>query len=205
MRQIRNAGFTLIELIVSISLLVLVGIAMLDFQRDVFLFSHIFDTGLTAEQQVRKAFKVTTEEIRTASQSSIGEYPLVEVATSSFVFYSDIDNDGLKERIRYFLSASSSTLNKGVIKPTGNPLVYNAGSETVNSIVSDVTNGTSTPVFNYYDTSYNGTSSPLLNPVPVLLVRLVKITLIVDPNGSRPPEPVTYTTQISMRNLKDNL
>ena len=62
-----------------------------------------------------------------------------------------------------------------------------------------------TPIFDYYDTNYDGTTAPLAQPVSAIAVRLVKITLIIDKNSLRPPAPITMTTQVSMRNLKDNL
>jgi len=36
-------------------------------------------------------------------------------------------------------------------------------------------------------------------------VRLVKITIVIDKDPQTPPGPMTLTTQISIRNLKDNL
>jgi hypothetical protein len=41
--------------------------------------------------------------------------------------------------------------------------------------------------------------------VSVPAVRLVKITVIVDANPAKMPAPRTFTTQVSLRNLKDNL
>ena len=117
-----------------------------------------------------------------------------DIFSQSFTFYSDIDNDSLKEKIRYYLSGA--ILKKGVIKPNGNPLQYNPANEITKEIVHDVTNG-GMAVFNYYDKYYDGTTAPLSQPVNVLDVRLVKITLMTASQ--------TFTTQVSIRNLKDNL
>ena len=138
-------------------------------------------------------------EIRTASVSSNGAYPIDQATVSSFTFFSDINNDNLREKIRYFLSGS--TLQKGVIQPTGNPLVYNPANEKISILASGVTS----LAFGYYDKNYDGTTAALSFPINVPVVRLVKITVTIDQDPNRPPGPMTFTTQVSIRNLKDNL
>ncbi len=93
---------------------------------------------------------------------------------------------------------------KGVITPAGNPLVYSPASEKLFTVMSDVKNG-STSIFSYYDNSYAGTSSPLTYPIQIQSVRLVRIDLTLDANQNRAPVTRTFTTQVSVRNLKDNL
>ena len=197
-----NAGFSVIEILVVIFILTLIGIAVWTFQKNVFSLNSYIASSLDAQQEARKVFKALSAEIRSMSPSSTGSYPINETNSSSFTFYSDIDNDGLKERIRYFLDGNA--VKKGVLKPTGNPLVYNSINETVTEVIRDMANE-ATPIFDYYDTNYDGTTAPLAQPVSAIAVRLVKITLIIDKNSLRPPAPITMTTQVSMRNLKDNL
>lgn len=93
---------------------------------------------------------------------------------------------------------------RGIINPTGNPLEYDPQSEITSEIVHGVING-STPIFTYYDSNYNGNSSPLISPFSVLLIRLVKINLIIDKDINNPPSEIMVTTQVVVRNLKDNL
>lgn len=197
-----NIGFSVIETLVTIFILTLVGMAVWTFQKDVFSLNSNISSSLDAQQEARKAFKAMSAEIRSISPSSTGSYPIAEASSTSFTFYGDIDNDGLKERLRYFLDGSA--LKKGVLKPNGNPLAYNPINEIVAEIVRDIANG-ATPIFDYYDTNYDGTTAPLAQPVSVIATRLVKMTFIIDKNPLRPPAPITMTTQVSMRNLKDNL
>lgn len=197
-----NAGFSVIEILVTIFILTLVGIAVWTFQKDVFFLNSNISSSLATQQEMRKAFKLLSAEIRSISPSSTGSYPIAEASSTSFTFYSDIDNDGLKERLRYFLDGN--TAKKGILKPNGNPLAYNPANETITEIARDVANGAA-PIFDYYDTNYDGTTMPLVQPVSVITARLVKITFIIDKNPLRPPAPITMTTQVSMRNLKDNL
>lgn len=143
-------------------------------------------------------------ELRESSSSSGGAYPLAQVSTSSITFFSNVDSDSLKEQVRYYLS--NRTLYKGVIKPTGNPLAYNSGSEVITTAITSVINGTSTPIFEYYDTGYYGTGTPALAaPIDITRVRLVKVHVIIDKDSNRSPVPLTITSQVSIRNIKDNL
>lgn len=197
-----NAAFSLVEIIIVIFVLLLISIAVWTFQSNVFSLNNIISGNITAQEEARSSFKMITAEIRSASPSSTGAYSLSEAGVNSFTFYSDIDDDGLKERIRYFLS--SSILKKGIIKPSGNPLVYDPDNEETTEIIHNVYNDT-TPIFDYYDANYDGTTDPLVQPVNISAIRLVKITVIVNSASLEAPIFTTFTTQVSMRNLKDNL
>lgn len=197
-----NSGFSVIEVLVGIFILTLIGIAVYSFQKDVFSLNRIISDSLTAQDEARRVLKTISADIRTASPSSLGSYAIVQTATSSFTFYSNIDNDPYKERVRYFLDGT--TLKKGVIKPSGTPLTYNPANEVVSELIHDVANATIS-IFSYYDTNYDGTTEPLVEPIDTAAVRLVKITIVIDKDPQQPPGSTTLTTQISMRNMKDNL
>lgn len=197
-----GSGFSVIEALVAIFVVTLVATAVGTFQKDVFALNRIFSSSLIAQDEARRALKTMSATVRSASPSSTGAYALAHVATSSLTFYSNVDGDPLKERIRYFLDGT--VLKRGVTKPSGNPLTYNPADETIGELVHDVVNGT-TPVFSYYDTTYDGTTPALAEPIDIAVVRLAKITIVIDREPSAPPGPVTLTTQVSMRNLKDNL
>lgn len=198
----KNRGITLIEVLVSIALFSVVILLIGLFTRNIFYYNSVFSGGLSSYDQLKKVLYPIASEIRSASPSSLGSYPIETAENNNFVFFADINGDGLKERVRYFLS--NKTLKKGVIIPSGVPLSYQSSNEIVTDIVNNVVNGT-VPVFNYYDTNYNGSNSSLSSPIDILSVRLVKITIISDTDPNRPPAPITITTQASMRNLKDNL
>lgn len=197
-----NKGFTLIEIIISIGVFSIIVGAISLFARNVYYFDDTFSNGLTSYDESRKVLQPIASEIRSASSSSLGSYPIEKASNTEFVFFADIDSNGSKEKIRYFLV--DNILKRGVIIPTGSPFVYLSSNEVITDIIHGVNNG-SAPIFSYYDSSYTGTSSPLSQPVSIVNIRLVKINLIVDANPSRPPAPVSVTTQVSIRNLKDNL
>lgn len=198
----KKLGFTLPEVLVSIAIFVLIGLAVSSFGRDIFFINSGLQNNLSAQLDGRKILKRFVTELRSASPSSLGSYPIEQAATSSFVFYSNIDTDSYKERLRYYLSGK--TLYRGVIKPSGNPLTYSSASEKVEIIIRDVANSTSTPIFEYFDDNFTGTSSPLTYPISIADIRLVRATVVIDKDSNRPPGPITITTQGTPRNLKDN-
>lgn len=196
------SGFTLVEILFGVGLMVLIVNAMYSLQRDFDATNRLLGSSIIGQQEAGRALKGMTNAIRTISISNLGSYPITQATDTSFTFFSDTNADGLKEQIRYFVSGT--TLRRGSITPSGSPLTYNAANEVLQNVVEDLSNG-ATPVFAYYTASYDGTTSPLVSPIDLLSVRLVKVTLIIDKNGERSPIPATYTTQISLRNLKDNI
>jgi len=198
----KNKGLTLIEILITVAIFSIIMGAIGYFVRDLFYYEDVFSGGLTSYDEARKIFQPISSEIRSASPSSLGAYPIERADTTSFIFFSDIDNDGLKERIRYYLSGTN--LMRGEIISSGMPLQYLSENESLVEVIHGIRNE-STPIFTYFDSSYNGSNAPLSQPVSVFNVRLIKITLIIDNDPNKPPAPVTVTTQISIRNLKDNL
>lgn len=190
------------EIVVVTAIFGIISVAVGNFGSEIFNFNSIASSNLTAQSEGRKVLKTMVRELRSVSPSSIGSYALSQVATSSIIFYSDIDDDGLKERVRYFLQGTD--LRRGTIKPSGDPLVYDLGNENLSTIVTGVTND-ATPIFEYFDQNYNGTSSSLLEPVQATSVRLIKINLILDKDPNKAGGIINVTSQVTLRNLKDNL
>lgn len=201
-RSEHSAGFTLIEALIGVALSVLVGGGVWVAQRQMFGTQALVRDALVAQTEARRALKDMSALIREASNASDGSYTIAEAAERSFTFYVDSKGDGVRDRVRYFLDGA--TLKKGTVTPVGSPLFYNPANEVVQDLAHDVVSG-SQPVFRYYDASYNGSTPPLVFPVSVGSVRLVSITLLVDRDPQRPPEAFTVSTQIMLRNLKDNL
>lgn len=196
-----NRAFTLVEILVAVAIFSLIIVAIGSFQADIFSLNTIIQAGLENQNEAKKVIRPFANEVRSASQSNLGAYPIKLASSTAFTFYSDIDNDNLKEEVRYFLE--DGNFKKSVIEPSGEPLSYNPSDAQIINIVHDVTNAN---IFEYYDSSYDGTSTstPLAFPVTPSDVRLVKVQLIIDSNPDKPPAPLYVTTQVSIRNLKDN-
>lgn len=195
-----NRGFTLVEILFGVSIFVIIMIALTMFSRNVWVYNSFVAAGLNNVDNIRQSLKILSAEIRTASTAETGAYVISQASDTSFTFYSDIDGDGVTERVRYFLA--SGKLQKGVIEPTGSPLTYNSANEQISTLIYNVTNPST---WSYYDTNYDGTTAPLSSPVNVASVRLVKITITIDKDPNKAPVTNSFTTQVSIRNLKDNL
>ena len=197
------SGFTLIEMLVSVAISIFVVGAITLFARNLFYQNSVQSGSFSTAQSAEEIVRTMLAQLRSTSPGSDGSYPLVTTATSTLTFFSDIYGNGVKERVRYFLA--TTTLQEGIIVPTGLPLSYNTVNEQISTLAFNVVNASSLPLFNYYDDSYAGTSSPLTQPVTVSLVRLVQINLTLDQDPNKAPGPRTYTSDATLRNLKDNL
>lgn len=101
-------GFTLIETLIAIAIFTIALGAV--FGSILMLYrSH----GYTWEQsqaieEARRGIEIMTKEIRGARSGEDGSYPIVLAGDKEFIFFSDIDNNGKTERVRYFLGNLTS-------------------------------------------------------------------------------------------------
>lgn len=196
-------GVTIVEIIISVAILSMLAYAVGIFQKDIFALNFSAQNNLSAQLDARRVLKQMVAELREASPSSLGGYPISLASSSAITFYSDINNDGLKERIRYFVSGN--TLRRGEISPTGNPLTYVQANERLTSLVSHIANNATTTIFTYYPSTFAGTSSPLVQPVTISNIRMVDITVVIEKDPNKSPNPIVVKTSVTLRNLKDNL
>ena len=134
--------------------------------------------------------------IREASYSSNGAYPIISMATSSFSFYADVDDDPFLERLRY--SVEGGSLVRGIIDPAGDPPVY-TNPETLTSAsdyVRNIDKGVTT--FNYYDLNGN----LMTDLTDIAEVRFIEVTIVVNINPFRLPNQFTLRSTAALRNLR---
>lgn len=154
--------------------------------------------GILVEQEMHQTLQLMIPEIRSASQSNVGNYPIESAATTTLVFYSDINRDGVFERVRYFLDGS--TFKKGVVNPTGDPLVYVTSSEKISELVHNMIES---QIFSYYDMNATSTAAtPLTHPVDVQDINIVRITLVANRGTTSSPSIVGTESQATIRNLR---
>ncbi|MSR87661.1 MAG: prepilin-type N-terminal cleavage/methylation domain-containing protein [Candidatus Zambryskibacteria bacterium] len=201
----RNSGFTLIEFLVAIVIATVIGMLVAFFARNVINLNFSSSSSMTSMLEGRKILSVMVNELRGAAPSALGSYAIESASTSTIVFFTDVNSDGVSDRIRYFIDYPTKSVKRGVVLATGEPPAYNLGDESLNTLVTDVSNATSTPLFDYYDGSYVGTSTPLSLPILLLDIRLIKITVRIEKDSNQAPIPTTVSSQASLRNLKDNL
>jgi type II secretory pathway component PulJ len=195
-------GFTLVEVIISITIFILVIITVSLFQFNVINHNNSSQISLSNIYESEAILKTMIKEMRTMKSSANGSYPILNVATSTITFYSDSDGNGIIEQIRYYLS--TTTLYRGKTDPSGTPATYNINNESKKILVTGVRNDSNFPIFEYYSSVYAGTSTSMTYPIDIKSVRLIKINLTIDSDPNKSPVPITFTSQTSLRNLKDN-
>ncbi len=201
----KNAGFSLIEFIFAVVIAVIVIIVITLFAKDILTINYSAQSSMTANLEGRKILSVMVSELRSAIPSALGAYPIESVATSSVVFFADVNSDDVADRVHYYINNVNRSVERGVVLATDAPPGYNLAQETISTLVTDISNGTSTPLFDYYNGNYAGTSTPLSMPVNIQLIRLVKMTIKVERDPGRAPDLTTITSQATLRNLKDNI
>lgn len=195
-------GFTLLEMIVAMAIFsfVISGISFLLVNS--FKYNSVFWDQLESQNEGRKTLQEIVNILRKAEESSVGSYPIETAGDYEIVFYSNVDEDGSKEKVRFFLE--NNTIKKSIIKPSGSPMNYN-GTPQIIDIAHNVVNfDKSTPLFLYYDENYTGTEDPLVQPVDITQIRAVKIQLEIEKNPDKTPVPMHFESLTQIRNLKTN-
>lgn len=201
--SLHNRGLTLIEILVVVALVGILSVVIGKFQADVFSYGRYFNNSLTTADSAQKLLRPMTEEIRSASPSNNGAYPIDSVGAYSFSFYSDIDNDGLKDWVKY--SLSGTTLTKETIKPAGIPAVYNQASKVSRTFMTGVQNQVEgIPIFTFYNEAYTGGAGGVVDPITgnIESIRLVGIKIRIDQDTKQLPPLIEVSSQVAIRNLK---
>ena len=198
----KENGFTLIEVLITSVITVILGGAIISViylttQTRLSAFNN-----LTNVDQTNLLISQMERELRNVRPADNGAYSLVVVHDQEIVFYSDIDYDGITEKVRYTLDGTEFT--KGVIKPTGYPAVYDQNNEKQAVLTNDVKNG-STPIFYYYNGDWpeDTTNNPLAEPVRLSDTKLIKLHLELNNSDSGDNFILESSTQLRM--LKQNL
>ncbi len=110
--------------------------------------------------------------------------------------------DNIPDRIRYFVD-SSGNLKVGTVVATGTApnYTYNVASERVTTLLSNIKNDTTTPVFTYYDDNGN----QLTGTIAPTSIKEVGIRFDINPDSSILKKNMTGQTRINLRNRKTNL
>lgn len=201
-KKINNQGMTMIEVLVTVGLFLLLIVGVVELMiwgnhgKDV-----VFEQ-LSTQSEGRKVVQDFINDIRRADASSIGSYSIEMAQSQQVVFYSNIDSDNWRERVRYFLQGT--ILKRGIVKPSGNPISYNPASEVVEDVVHDVANATNS-IFYYYDQNYTGASSSAMSfPINISAIRMVGIKLMLEEKPNIAPAPFNIEAKTEIRNLKTN-
>jgi len=195
-------GMSLVEAIILIGIYTVLILVISKSIADLYRTNGYTFAQANEVESARRGIIKMSNDMREMITAEDGTYPLAMIGDNQIAFYSDTDNDGSVEYIKYELS--STTLKKYYYKATGTPPTYNLSGapdqeDTVSTYVQNIKQGTST--FLYFDT--NG--AQLSTTSPILDVRYIKAQLIVNIDPVRSPGEFMLRTSVAPRNLKDNL
>jgi prepilin-type N-terminal cleavage/methylation domain-containing protein len=197
-------GFTLIEVIVTIAIFTIISMGVIALISELFSNSQRQSSLLVGSDQARKIGFWLVTELRNACMGVDGSYSVGTASDQAITFYSDNDNDGSVEKIRYYIQ--NQKLFKGTTEPQGS--VYNPAQEKNVAVLDDLANGNlGQPIFYYFDGTHDGTTdNHLTQPINVTQVKFVKVNLIVYKKGGFVnTSTYTVTAGAAIRNLKTNL
>ena len=198
----RNPGFTLIELLVAMGIFVLIAMAASWLIMRGFRYNGIIWEQLQSQNDGRRVVQTLVDDLRKAEESSVGGYPIATAEDYNLVFYANIDDDSMRERLHFWLD--DTTVKRGVLKPSGNPLSY-TGVEDVVEIAHYVVNiEEESPLFLYYDESYAGSEDALIQPLDIPDIRIIRVQLELEKDPTETPVPLHIESMVQVRNLKQN-
>ena len=165
----------------------------------------ILEEGLASAAASRATNKIITK-LRSVRQADNGDFPIESGSDFDLKVYIDIDDDGVTERVHYFLDLATDQLKVGVTNPVGTtPVSYPAADDTVSILTDYVVNENANPVFYYYNKNYPGdtVNNPLTTPINVEDVRLIRVHLLVNIDPVRAPNNINIESFADLRNLKN--
>ena len=200
----KHKGFSTIEtiVVVGISTLavgVLFGSVIFFYRSNAYSVEQAF-----AVESARRGVEVMVRDIREASFSDAGRYPIISIADNELWIYSDTDRDDDIEQIRFFLDTSTESFIKVTTNSTGTPQTYTGGTSATSIVAYDVRNDIQDmPIFEYFDEL--GTQITPSTTANVTDVAFVVVSMVVNINPLRLPNEFVLRSSATMRNLKTNL
>jgi len=196
-------GMSLVEMIMAIAIfsIGIEGFSLL-FVKSWKINSFVIEEGEASMMASRGVQKIV-DVARRARQADNGSYPIVSANDNDFIFYCDIDKDGVTERVHYYRNENS--LLVGVTKPGGIPPVYSAGDQSVQVIANYIANDVGHPIFSYYDENYpsDEVNNPMSVPASVSDIRMVKIHLMINIDPNNAPDYINIQSFATLRNLNE--
>ncbi|EKE07518.1 MAG: hypothetical protein ACD_18C00064G0017 [uncultured bacterium] len=201
-----NKAFTLIELLVVLSIFsILVAGAswfIIGTNRDL----AVMWEQLITQNEGKKTIDHVVNYVRKAETSSVGSYALVATTDYSLVFYANVDEDSLIEKIEFWLD-TDNIFKQTVVKPSSTAVsnLYENGTSSTINLAENVKNiEQSNPVFLYYNENYTGTQSALSGNFNLTDVRVVQVQLELEKDPTKTPVPLHVESKAFIRSTKTN-
>ncbi len=200
--KFNNSGMTLVETLIALSIFSIIIMAI---TYSVTSFYRYNAYGLEQSQAIdsaRRGIEPSINNIREATYSDEGAYPIISASANSFSFYSDVDRDNIIEKVRLYLDTDTNTFKKGLTESAGDPPTYDSQPETLFILADNVRNiEQSVNIFKYYD----NTGAEVIDLSNVSSIAFVSMSVVVNVNPVRAPNDFTLRASASLRNIKSNL
>lgn len=202
---LNKRGITLAEIVVALGIFVILSFAVYTFVKQSYRIQDFSLEQAIAIGEAQRGVETMVKELRETLPADTGAYTIESADIQSLVFYADFDKDDAIEKVRYFLVGSD--FYKGVTEATGNPLEYLPENETTSIISRYVRNTSTQSIFTYYNGDWPGDkiNNPLATPATPTEIRLVHVFLRINAKPQKAPTDYILESDVSLRNLKDNL
>lgn len=101
-------AFTFIETVIAITIFSVIMVAVASYVILAYKNNYYVWNYTIAVDDARRSIDAMAEEIRNARPGDNGSYPIEKAGDKELIFYSDIDKDGVTEKVHYFLSTVNS-------------------------------------------------------------------------------------------------
>jgi len=196
---------TLVEMLIAISIMLIgMGGFSLLLLKSLGTNKFIIEEGVSSAAVSRATNKIITA-LRSVRQADNGDFPVESGSDFDLKVYIDIDDDDATERVHYFLDLVNDQLKMGVTNPLATmPVTYPASDDTVSVLANYIVNTDVDPVFYYYNENYPGDAinNPLVTPINVQDVRLIRVHLLMNIDPVRAPNNVNIESFADLRNLE---
>lgn len=197
----KTQGFTLIETMSAVGILVLVAIGAAAFMIYFYRGAAYGSGESDALESARRGMEIASRNIREASFSDEGAHPLASAGANSMTFYANIDGDMKIERVHIFLDGTD--LKRGITESAGDPPAYPAPETDAETsrLSSLVQNGLKVPavsLFRYF--ALDG--AEITDYARLEDIARADMTLIVNTAAVRYAREFTLRSSAVLRNMR---
>jgi prepilin-type N-terminal cleavage/methylation domain-containing protein len=189
--MLNKKGFSLVEIMIVISILSLIIFITGDMITNGFKTAKFQSEQETAVATARKSMGIITKDIRGANTSERGDYPLKITQEDELVFFDDIDDDNIMEKVRYYLS--DSKLIREIYLPGA---LKDYAVLSASSTAATYVNNNGEPIFSYFDA--DSAETDVINQV-----RMIRIYIMINVTPAIAPNDYILESDVNLRNLKD--
>lgn len=191
-------------------MLVAIAVMLIAMNGFTYLFVSSWDTNKStiemglASTTASRAVNQTIIQLRAIKQADNGDYPIEEADDFDLTIYTDIDDDGVTERVHYYLDLATDEFKRGVTDPVaGTPVTYPNSDTTTTVMARFITNESTEPTFYYYNDDYPGdtTNNPLSTPASLGSIQLVRVKMKVNIDPVHAPENINIESFVDLRNM----